>query len=73
LEVEANGEAEEVDANGEAEDENAPNVDCGFLVGTAGAGAAGFSDSGGGCTSVHHPIRDESGTYRWRFLNPLWG
>jgi hypothetical protein len=52
LEVEANGEAEEVDANGEAEDENAPNVDWGFLVGTAGAGAAGFSVSGGGYLSV---------------------
>jgi hypothetical protein len=52
LELEANGEAEEVDANGEAEDENAPNVDWGFLVGTTGAGAAGFSVSGGGCLSV---------------------
>jgi len=51
FEVEANGEAEEVDANGEAEDENAPNVDCGFLVGTTGAGA-GFSVSGGGYLSV---------------------
>ena len=55
LEVEANGDAEEVDANGEAEDENAPNVDWGFLVGTTGAGTAGFSDSGGGCLSVSSP------------------
>ena len=51
LEVEANGDAEEVDANGEAEDENAPNVDWGFLVGTA-ARDAGFSVSGGGYLSV---------------------
>lgn len=72
MEVEANGDAEDVDANGEAEDENAPNVDWDFLVGTTGAGAAGFSVSGGGCTSVHDPERDESRTYRWRLLDPLW-